>query len=255
MPEVCHFFEICSNIWVIVCFCFFYREFFNFFKKQTRLRYPIHFAQAFPANPVAEYHTKNRVFKILLTLPAKKPDCSMYLYWKALHIVFMVTWFAGLFYIVRLFIYYAEAGSRKESDRKLIRDQLTLMARRLWAIITWPGMLLTVATGTALILSYPDLLKEGWLHIKLTLVLCLIAYHLVCGKMVTAMKTGAELMNPEKLRIMNEVPTLFLFAIVFLAILKNTLSLLFALAALFGLGILLMIGIKVYKRLRKDPVV
>lgn len=178
----------------------------------------------------------------------------MYLYIKALHIIFLVTWFAGLFYIGRLFIYYAEAGGRPGSDKKLLQDQLTLMASRLWAIITWPGMLLTLATGIGLMaVLWPDIMKEGWFHIKLTALIGLFVYHMACGRLVKKMKNGEELANPERLRMYNEIPTMFLFAIVFLAVLKSTLSLLYALVGLVTLGILLMIGIKVYRGLRRDP--
>ena len=98
----------------------------------------------------------------------------MYLYAKAFHLVFMVTWFAGLFYIGRIFIYHIEAGKKESPDKNILQEPLDIMGSRLWYIITWPGMILTVLSGTTLLVLNPTLFQSGWVHIKLTLIWTLI---------------------------------------------------------------------------------
>jgi len=174
------------------------------------------------------------------------------IYVKALHIVFMVTWFAGLFYLVRLFIYLVEAENKREDEKNILKKQLTLMSSRLLYIITWPGMILTVAAGVALMVLNPALLSMGWFHIKLFFILVLIGYHLYCERIFSNIKAGRNKLNSGKLRLFNEVSTVLLFAIVFLAVLKSTLSLAFALSGLAILIVTIMIGMTVYKKLRKE---
>jgi putative membrane protein len=176
-----------------------------------------------------------------------------YFYFKALHIVFMVTWFAGLFYIVRLFIYIAEASQKKEPDKSILEKQLLLMARRLWYIITWPGMLLTTIFGVLLILASPGVMQDGWFHAKLGFIVLLILYHLNNERLLRIFSDPSlsHNMSAQKLRMYNELPTVFLFAIVFLVVLKNTLSLVFAITGIIVLGVLLMLGIKIYKKYRR----
>ena len=96
---------------------------------------------------------------------------------KALHIIFMVSWFAGLFYMVRLFIYFVEAGSKEENESKILRKQYLIMQKRLWYIISWPAMILTLIFGSIMLIINPDLLIVGYMHIKLTFVFLLVAYH------------------------------------------------------------------------------
>ncbi|MDH4262538.1 MAG: CopD family protein [Spirochaetia bacterium] len=178
-----------------------------------------------------------------------------YLHLKALHIIFMVTWFAGLFYIVRLFIYMVEASEKKEPDKSILGKQLLLMARRLWYIITWPGMVLTTIFGILLIFANPDVMLGGWFHAKLTLIVLLILYHLSIERMIKKVSNPkfniSQNMSSQKLRMYNEVPTILLFTIVFIVVLKNTISLFFAITGVIGLGVLLMLGIKLYKKYRK----
>lgn len=173
-----------------------------------------------------------------------------YLYFKAFHVVFMVTWFAGLFYIVRLYIYTAEALLMKEPEKSILKNQLEVMASRLWYIITWPGMILTTFFGILLILGRPGIMKEGWFHAKLALVVLLVIYHFSCQRILNQIKEGRFSMSSSKLRLYNELPTLFLFAIIFLVILQNAMSLVFAIGGFLSLGVLLMLGIKAYKRYR-----
>jgi len=100
-----------------------------------------------------------------------------FLYLKAVHIIFIVTWFAGLFYMPRLFVYIVEAHSKGEPEKSILLKQLNLMASRLWYGITWPSAIVTLLMGAALILNQPSWLEQGFMHIKLTLVFFLYAYH------------------------------------------------------------------------------
>ncbi len=171
------------------------------------------------------------------------------LYIKALHLIFVVTWFAGLFYLGRLFIYFKEASQKPEPDKQILSDQLRLMTSRLLWIICVPSMVLTIAMGTTLIALKPAIFT-GWLHMKLTLVLLLIVYQLYCIRLFREMKTGEIGWSDMKLRLWNEVATLFLFSIVFLAVLKSALDTVYGLVGLIGLAILLMMGIRIYKKSR-----
>jgi len=175
-----------------------------------------------------------------------------HLYTKAFHIVFLVTWFAGLFYIGRLFIYHVEAGSKSTTEKEILQNQLMIMAERLWYIITWPGMILTVLSGIFLIYLNIGFMSSGWLHIKLTLMVLLIGYHLNTGRMLRNLKKGKGDYKSQKLRLYNEIPTVLLFAIVFVAVLKNTMSLLVALGGVVALSVILMLGVKFYKKARES---
>jgi len=171
-------------------------------------------------------------------------------YLKALHIIFVVTWFAGLFYIVRLFIYQTEAMERPEMERAILKPQLDLMASRLWYIITWPSAILTLILGTWVLSYRMGYLEMGFMHAKLAFVLFLYLYHLGCHKLFKELLSGRTRWSSTQLRIWNEVSTLLLFAIVFLIVLKNTLSMVWGLLGLIGLGISLMIAIRIYKKYR-----
>ena len=171
-------------------------------------------------------------------------------YVKALHIIFVVTWFAGLFYIVRLFIYQTEALERPEDERKILKPQLDLMASRLWYIITWPSAVLTLIFG-AWVLSYRwGYMQLGFMHAKLGFVLLLYLYHGFSHLIFKELQAGKARWNSTKLRLWNEVATILLFAIVFLIVLKSTVSMLQGIAGLIGLAVLLMLGIKLYKNYR-----
>ena len=177
---------------------------------------------------------------------------DIYLYAKALHIVSMVMWFAGLFYLPRILIYYAEAAEKPESEKKVLRSQLVIMAKRLYYIITNTGMILTLLFGLLLIYERSGILVEGWFHVKLTFLALLFGFHHACGRMVKKIERGEELMPSGKLRLFNEIPTVLLFAIVFLVVLKEMLSLVFAAIALVVLIVLLTIGVKLYKKARES---
>jgi len=173
-----------------------------------------------------------------------------YDYILAIHIIFVVCWMAGLFYMVRLFIYHTEAQEKPEPDRKILSDQFEIMERKLWYIITVPSMVLVLAAGITMLIMVPAWLQQPWMHIKLGFVVGLIAYHFICQYKMKQMARGVYKWTSTQLRLWNEVATLFLFAIVFLAVLKDAVNWIYGLVGLVGLSVVLMIAVKLYKRAR-----
>ena len=177
-------------------------------------------------------------------------DCYNYI--KSLHLIFVITWFAGLFYIPRLFIYHIEASQKHLLENQILSKQLKLMARRLWYIITWPSAVLATLFALWLIYLAPYWLEQPWMQAKLAFVVLLIAYHIKTHLMFKALQRDLFQYSSNFMRIWNEGATLLLFAIVFLVILKSTLNMVYGLLALFGLAGILMLGIWLYKKTRKD---
>lgn len=172
-------------------------------------------------------------------------------YLKALHIIFIVTWFAGLFYIVRLFIYHAEADKKDEPAKSILQTQYKLMEKRLWYIITWPSAILASIFAFWMLYQNPAYLEMPWMHVKLSFVLALYAYHLYCHKIYKELQRNEVNYSPTKLRLLNEAPTIILFAVVFLVVLKNAINWIWGVVGIILFGILLMIGIRFYKKLRE----
>ena len=170
---------------------------------------------------------------------------------KSLHIIFMVSWFAGLFYIVRLYIYHTEAQKKPEMERAILSTQFIEMEKKLWWIITTPAMILTVLFGTWMLIANPGLLKMPWMHIKLAFVVLLLVYHFVCQKILFDLKKGIFKWKSNGLRIWNEVATLALVAIVFLVEMQGSLNWIKGTVGFFAVAIGLMIGIKIYKKTKK----
>jgi protoporphyrinogen IX oxidase len=170
---------------------------------------------------------------------------------KALHIIFVVTWFAGLFYIVRLFVYQAEAKERPQNEQDVLIPQYQLMAKRLWYGITWPSMILATTFGTWMIIDQPALLTRPWMHIKLSFVAGLIIYHFICHAFFKKLQSNSDTRTGNFYRIWNEVATLFLVAIVFLVILKENGNWWLGTICFILFGFALMLAIKIYKRLRE----
>jgi putative membrane protein len=173
----------------------------------------------------------------------------MYLYIKALHIIFIVTWFSGMFYIVRLFIYNTEASEKKDPERTILLAQFNIMIRRLWLGITWPSAILTLIFGPwlwILLGSTPD-----WLAVKLVFVFLLYLYHFSLHVLYREQQKGIFRFSSQKLRIWNEMATLLLFAIVFLASVKQAMSWIFGLMGILSLAVVLMLAIRIYKKMRK----
>lgn len=177
-----------------------------------------------------------------------------YNYIKALHLIFVVTWFAGLFYIPRLFVYHIEAQEKPEPDRQILSQQLKLMTKRLWYIITWPSAILCTLFAVWLLILMPGWISQAWMHVKLLFVVLLFAYHFKTHLMFLQLQRDEVRYTSNFMRIWNEGATLVLFAVTFLVILKSAFNWIYGVVGIFVLAILLMLGIRLYKRIRdKNP--
>lgn len=174
-----------------------------------------------------------------------------YNYIKSLHLIFVITWFAGLFYIPRLFIYHIEASQKGSPEKEILTGQLKLMTKRLWYIITWPSAVLATLFAIWLLVLMPVWLQQPWMHIKLGFVLLLVLYHLKNHQIFKQLQRDEVRYTSNFMRLWNEGATLILFAVVFLVILKNTFNWIFGVLGIVALGVLLMLGIKLYKSIRK----
>lgn len=173
-----------------------------------------------------------------------------YLYLKAIHIIFVVSWMAGLFYIVRLFIYHVEANDRPAPERNVLQRQFEIMQHKLWYIITTPAMVLSVLAGIGMIWINPDLLMVNWMLVKLGFVLGLLIYHFICQNIINQLKRGVFTWTSTQLRFWNELATIFLVAIVFTVILKSAVDWIYGLAGLILFSIIIMTAVKIYKYYR-----
>lgn len=179
----------------------------------------------------------------------------MYAYLKALHIIFIVTWFAGMFYIVRLFIYNREANDKVEPEKSILQNQFAIMIKRLWLGITWPSAILTLIFGPLVLFigNWQNTLGDEagrWLVIKLVFVFFLYGYHFSLHRIFKQQAAGTFDLSSQKLRVWNEVATIFLVPIVMLATVKSSLSWVWGLVGLVGFIIVLMSAIKIYKAVR-----
>ena len=151
-----------------------------------------------------------------MTLP---PEA--YLWFKTLHIVGVVVWFAGLFYLVRLFIYHVEAEELAPELRTPFQIQYGLMERRLANIITTPGMVVAVSMAVGLLVVQPSWLHQGWMHAKLAFVAALLVYHAFCYRLMGQLQRGDCRWSGRQLRALNELPTLLLVIVVMLVVFKT----------------------------------
>ncbi len=176
----------------------------------------------------------------------------MYLYVKALHIIFIVTWFSGLFYMVRLFIYNTEANDKPETEKAVLQKQFSVMIQRLWFGITWPSAILTLVFGAWMLYMYRSF--PTWLVIKLAFVAALYIYHFSVHMIYRQEARGIFKYSSQQLRIWNEVATIFLVAIVMLVVVKQSLSFAWGLAGLVLFVVILMLVFRIYKSMRKSCV-
>jgi putative membrane protein len=174
----------------------------------------------------------------------------MVLYLKALHIIFVVTWFAGLFYIVRLFIYQTEASVKDEPDSTILVKEYRKISKLLWYIITWPSAVLTLIFGLSMLQLYPE--WPVWLFIKLCLVGLLYVYHFLCHRIYRQLQKEVYPMTSFQLRLWNEVATLLLVSIVFLVVLKSTLDMTYGILGMVIFAVVLMATIHLYKKFRNN---
>ncbi|PVV61373.1 CopD family protein [Chryseobacterium sp. HMWF035] len=144
---------------------------------------------------------------------------------KALHIIFMVSYFAGIFYLVRIFVYYKDTDEFAEEKKKILREQYTFMARRLWNIITVPAGVIMTVCGLTMIFLNLGLMKMPWFHLKLTFLVGLAFFHYwAWRKLLLIIKLNGETLSTSnvKLRQINEIATFILFLVVFTVILKSS---------------------------------
>lgn len=179
----------------------------------------------------------------------------MYPYLKALHIIFVVTWFAGLFYMPRLFIYATEAGDKPDPEKTILRKQLTIMMKRLWYIITWPSAILTLILGVYVMFDggwNTIVFAEAgrWLLLKLIFVVLLYLYHFSLQRIVSREMRGEFRYTSQQLRMWNEVATVLLIAIVMLVVVKQSMSMVWGVVGIIAFIFLLLGAIAVYKKIR-----
>lgn len=172
----------------------------------------------------------------------------MYFYIKAIHIIFIVTWFSGMFYIPRLFIYATEANEKTEPAKSILQNQFAIMSRRLWYGITWPSAILTIIFGGWMAWLYGFMAE--WLWIKLAFVCLLYAYHFTLHYIFKQQQQNIFTYSSQQLRLWNEVATLFLVCIVMLASVKQSISLLWGSIGMISLIIILLLSIRIYKKIR-----
>ena len=174
-----------------------------------------------------------------------------FLYVKALHIIFIVTWFAGLFYIVRLFIYHVEAEKKEEPAKEILQTQYKLMSKRLWYIITWPSAILASFFAFWMLYKNPIYLEMPWMHVKLAFVFALYFYHYSCHRIYSQLQKNIIKYSALKLRMFNEIATIILFAVVFLVTLKSAINWIWGVVGIILFGIIMMLCIKLYKNIRE----
>ena len=170
---------------------------------------------------------------------------------KALHIIFMVAWFAGLFYLPRLLVYHTEANDKPEPDRGILLKEYTKNEKLLFNAIMVPGLFLTLILGIWMILLLPSWLEQSWMHLKLGFVVLLVAYHLHCRTIIIEVRKEKFRYTSLQLRLFNEVATIILFAVVFLVVLKNSIDFLYALVGLIIFAVLIMSAVRIVKKIRE----
>ncbi|MFZ4665770.1 MAG: protoporphyrinogen oxidase HemJ [Prochlorotrichaceae cyanobacterium] len=174
-----------------------------------------------------------------------------YFWYKAFHIIGVVVWFAGLFYLVRLFIYHVEANDQPEPAQSILKQQYLLMEKRLYNIITTPGMIVTVAMAIGLLTVEPEVLHQPWMHTKFGVVGLLLIYHFYCGRVLKQLENGTCGWSSQQLRVMNELPTVFLLVTVLLVVFKESLPTNGTVWVIAASVLLMAVGIQFYARKRR----
>ncbi len=174
-----------------------------------------------------------------------------YNYIKAIHLLFVITWFAGLFYIVRLFVYHAEALQKPQPDQNILVKQYQIMQYRLWYIITWPSAVLASLFAIYLLYLVPEWLSQSWMQIKLAFVVLLYLYHAKCHQIFKQLQQNKVNHSSNFFRVWNEGATIILFAVVFLVILKTAFDWIYGVIGIFVFSITIMIGYKFYEKIRE----
>lgn len=179
---------------------------------------------------------------------------ELYNYLKSLHLIFVVTWFAGLFYMVRLFVYQIEANAKPSPEKEILQKQYKLMSYRLWYIITWPSAVLASIFAYWMLLGTPigkAWLQMPWMHVKLCFVFLLYVYHLKCHQIYRQLQNDQFKYSSNFMRLWNEGATIILFAVVFLVVLKSAVNWIYGVLGIVLFSLLIMLGFKFYKKVRE----
>lgn len=174
-----------------------------------------------------------------------------YQYFKAVHIVFVISWMAGLFYILSLFIYHTEAKDKPEPEKSILQKQFIKMEATLWKIIATPAMIISVLAGISMLTLNQGLLQADWMWVKLGFVVGLLIYHFICQNIVKQLKNDQCRLTSFQLRLWRELATIFMIAIVFVVILKSAINWIYGLIGIMGVAMAIMIAVKFYKNYRK----
>ena len=191
------------------------------------------------------------LLRIGLKIGLNRNLMELYNYIKSLHLIFVITWFAGLFYIVRLFVYQIEANDKPSPEKEILQKQYKIMTYRLWYIITWPSAILAVVFAIWLLILMPVWLQMPWMHVKLGFVVLLIAYQIKCHLIYKELQNDVVKYSSNFMRLWNEGATIILFAVVFLVILKNAFNWIYGVIGIGLFSVLIMLGYKFYKRIRE----
>lgn len=175
---------------------------------------------------------------------------------KTIHIIGFVAWFAGLFYLVRMFVYHTDAYDEAQPKRDILTAQFGLMESRVYKIICNPAMVITWVCGLAMLYMYGyEWFKVNtWMHFKLVPLLMLSGYQAVCKKWMGQLKTEKTEYTSQQFRLFNEFPTVMLFVIVPIAVFRNNTNPIILVASIVSVVVLLIIFTKLYKSIRaKNP--
>lgn len=170
---------------------------------------------------------------------------------KTIHIIGFVSWFAGLFYLWRMFVYYADASDKPSGEREILMREYGLMQKRVYKIICNPAMMITWFFGLGMLLSNFTYLTQGWMHFKLLFLIGLTLFHFFSKKFMVDQQSGTVKTAPFTLRLLNEVPTLFLVVIVSFAVFRDNINLVYLLLFLVVFGFMLYKGAQKYRKMRE----
>lgn len=174
-----------------------------------------------------------------------------YLIAKCIHIIFVVSYFAGLFYMVRLFIYHTEALKKEEPERSILHKQFSFMEERLWNIITVPALILMVLSGIYMFYAMQWVyFTQGWMHVKLLFIVFLFVYHYYSWRLMKRLQAGQTTLTSVQLRMLNEVATIILFVVVFAVVLRGYFVAYWyaSLLAFVAMGVLIMLVVKLVNK-------
>ena len=170
------------------------------------------------------------------------------LYIKAFHIIGVIVWFSGLFYLGRLYVYHKETDSLPEPERKALKKQYSKMEKRLYYGIAWPGLCITIIFGLVLLIEWGI---PNWIQLKSALVILLVGYHFCCGNIRKKLSKKELCWNSVHLRLFNEIPTILLVSIVFVVVFKENLSWIILLLTILALGIIIYFTIQILSLRKK----